>query len=92
MVPTYRWQTPSIARRLGQSAAERNHILPQFNEYHETVPGAVWLRDVALQAGLFCGGTRGNEQRKPPKQIQVEIGNTPVPRPQDVQGTPRSLT
>ena len=64
MVPTYRWQTPSITCRLGQSAAEHNHIIPQSNDYHETVPGTVWLRDVALQAGWFCGGTRGNEQRR----------------------------
>ena len=39
MVPTYRWQTPSITCRLGQSAAEHNHIIPQSNDYHETVPG-----------------------------------------------------
>ena len=37
MVPTYRWQTPSITCRLGQSAAEHNHIIPQSNDYHETV-------------------------------------------------------
>ena len=77
MVPTYRWRTPSITCRLGQSAAQRNHIIPHSNDYHETVPGAVWLRDVALQADWLCGGTRGNEQRRTPTQIQVEIGNTP---------------
>ena len=55
---------------IGPVCGEHNHIIPQSNDYHETVPGTVWLRDVALQAGWFCGGTSGNEQRTPRASIQ----------------------
>ena len=80
-----RRRTPSTTRRSGQTAAGCNRVIPRSNDYHETVPGAMWLRRCLVlrrNEGHTSNVDRGRGRRR---DRQIATG-----RLQDVPGMPLS--
>ena len=56
----------TVTNGSGPAEARRHHVASRSNDYHETAAGAIWLQDVALQAGA-------HEQRRPRTRAGVRI-------------------